>query len=146
LLTSPGDVPQGLSTSGYTATYGADGLVQSLAYDPNNPYSQAALARTIYQQSKSGTTNSMAGRGLLYSSAINNAQNQNDTNFNVGEDSRQKGLIGFLNGLTGQEKGAKDATTPVRFRLRASGRVALRRIRTTRRRPRMNRRSLRRRT
>jgi hypothetical protein len=111
----------GLSTSGYTATYGPDGLVQSLAYDPNNPYSQAALARTIYQQSKSGTTNRMAGRGLLYSSAVNNAQNQNDTNFNVGEDSRQKGLIGFLNGLTGQEKGANDAYDTGSLRLRATG-------------------------
>src|SRR5206468_1113647 len=73
----------GLLGYGYNATYGADGLVQSLTYDPNNPYSQAALARKVYQQSKTGTTNSLAARGLLYSSAMNNAQDANDTNYNV---------------------------------------------------------------
>lgn len=99
----------GLLGYGYNATYDANGLVSGLTYDPNNPYSQAALARTVYQQNKNGTTNSLAARGQLYSGALTNAQNTNDTNFNVGENSRQQALINFLNGLTGQEKGVNDS-------------------------------------
>jgi hypothetical protein len=107
-----GQRTSGLLSAGYNATYDANGNVASLAYDPNNPYSQAALARTVYQQSKTGTNNSMAARGQLYSGALTNAQNQNDTNFNVGENSRQTALTNFLNGITtGQTAAKNDYTT-----------------------------------
>lgn len=103
-----GQRKSGLLGYGYNAEYNADGTVKALAYDPNNPYSQAALARTVYQQSKAGTTNSMAERGLLYGTALTNAQNQNDTSFNVGEDSRQKALTNFLNQVQAGETSAKN--------------------------------------
>lgn len=90
---------------GYGYTQGADG---ALAFDPNNPYSQAALARTVYKQSKAGTTNSLAAQGQLYSGAMVNAQNQNDTNFNVGENSRQNALTNFLNRVTQGETSARN--------------------------------------
>lgn len=85
-----------LGTAGYSASYDDKGNVSALTYDPNNPYSQAAVARKRYQEQKSGTTNSMAARGQLYSGALINAQNTNDTNFARGEDARQKSLGNFI--------------------------------------------------
>lgn len=103
-----GQRTSGLLGYGYSASYDDKGNVSALAYDPNNPYSQAALARTVYQQSKTGTNNSMAAGGQLYSGALTNAQNQNDTNFNVGENGRQTSLINFLNNINAGEIGARN--------------------------------------
>lgn len=97
----------GLLGYGYTATYDANGNVSGLAYDPNNPYSQAALARVAYQQSKEGSSNSLAARGQ-FGGALTNAQNANDTNFNVGENSRQTLLTNFLNGINTGEIAARN--------------------------------------
>jgi hypothetical protein len=89
----------GLSDYGYGATYDDKGNATGLTYDPNNVYSQASLARKTYQQSKAGTSvNTLAARGKLYSGALVNAQNANDSNFSVGEDARQKSLLRFLAG------------------------------------------------
>jgi hypothetical protein len=45
--------------------YTEDPTTHAIAYDPNNPYSQAALLRKSYQQSKTGNTNSYAEQGQL---------------------------------------------------------------------------------
>jgi hypothetical protein len=82
------------------------GNATGLTYDPNNVYSQASLARKTYQQSKAGTSVNMAARGKLYSGALVNAQNANDSNFSVGEDARQKSLLRFLAGIKTRETNA----------------------------------------
>jgi hypothetical protein len=64
----------GLSDYGYTETTGPDGLPQ-IAFDPNNPYSQAALLRKHYQQAKLGNTTSYAAAGQLYAGSLQNAEN-----------------------------------------------------------------------
>jgi hypothetical protein len=99
----------GLSDYGYQASYDAQGNATGLAYDPNNVYSQASLARKSYQNAKRGTGNSMAAQGQLYSGALTNAQNTNDTTFSVGEDARQKSLLRFLAGIkTGETNAGTD--------------------------------------
>lgn len=102
-----GQRTQTLGAYGYSAQYNPDGSVASLAFDPNNPFSRAALARTRYQQSKTGTQNSMASRGSLYAGSLQQAQGINDTNFNQNEDQLQKQLGAALAGILGQERSAK---------------------------------------
>jgi hypothetical protein len=45
------------------------GFTEQGTLDISNPYNQAALLQKSYQQGQRGTTNSMAGRGQLYSGA-----------------------------------------------------------------------------
>lgn len=81
---------------GYTSSEDSSGNVTGVAFDPSNPYSQAALMLRNYRQRQAGTTNSMAARGQLYSGALVDAQDATTTNYNVGEDRLQKALLGFL--------------------------------------------------
>lgn len=92
-----------LADYGYTAQFGPnDQLVDgSLQVDPNNPFSRAAALKRTYDQNKQGNTNSYAARGQLYSGALKNAQNANDFGFQQGQDTMQKGLIGYLAGVAG---------------------------------------------
>lgn len=53
--------------------YNADGSLNTA-----NPYSQAQLLQDSYRRSVTGTHNSMAAQGQLYSGARNNAQARND--------------------------------------------------------------------
>lgn len=82
---------QGLLDYGYTES--APGQI---AFDPTNPYSQAAILKRNYDQSRAGNTNSYAAAGQLYSGALQNAQDE--TNFQQGKasDTLQKGLLAFL--------------------------------------------------
>lgn len=64
--------------------------------DPNNPYSRAALLAKSYREAKSGTTNSLASQGQLYSGALRNAQDVNDSQNLQQTDSMQKALLRFL--------------------------------------------------
>jgi hypothetical protein len=50
---------QGLAAYGYTE----DPTTGALAFDPNDPYSQASLALKSYNQAKTGNTNSYAANG-----------------------------------------------------------------------------------
>jgi hypothetical protein len=86
----------GLLNYGYSATFDAAGNATGLSFDPNNPYSRAALARKHHQQAKTGTQNRYAASGQLYAGSLINAQNANDQGFAQDEDSRQKQLLSFL--------------------------------------------------
>jgi hypothetical protein len=68
----------------------------ALAFDPNNPYSKAALLKKAYDTNRRSTGQSMASGGQLYSGAFQNAQDLVNRNQAQGEDSLQKSLIGFL--------------------------------------------------
>lgn len=87
---------QALTNAGYSAQYDGSGNVTSLGFDPNNPYSQAALAQRVYKQAKTGTDNSLAARGQFTSGARVDAQNNNDFQYSAGEDARQKAVTQFL--------------------------------------------------
>lgn len=89
----------GLATYGYTE----DPTTHALAYDPNNPYSQAALLRQHYQQSKTGSTNSYAASGQGYAGSLQNAQDENTRQFNIGDNSLLNAVRTFLaNNTTAQ--------------------------------------------
>lgn len=86
----------GLLNYGYTEDAGG-----ALAFDPTNPYSQAAQMKLRYDQSRKGTGNSMASRGQLYAGAYQQGQDIINRNQGQSEDALQKALIGFLAGNTG---------------------------------------------
>jgi hypothetical protein len=103
-----GQRPKVLADYGYTASgYDAQGNPLGLAFDPNNPFSRAALAKRTADQVKAGTQNSMASRGQLYSGALEQAQAGNEFNYQQGSDALQKALVGALGGIAAGERGAK---------------------------------------
>jgi hypothetical protein len=59
--------------TGWYTGYNADGSLNT-----SNPYSQAQLFQDNYRRSVTGTNNSMAAQGQLYSGARLNAQARND--------------------------------------------------------------------
>lgn len=81
----------GLLDYGFT-----EGPSGALAFDPNNPYSKAALLKKTYDTNRRSTGNSMAAGGQLYSGAYQNAQDLISRNQLQSEDSLQRALIGFL--------------------------------------------------
>jgi hypothetical protein len=83
---------------GYDETLNPDGTVAALTFDPLNVNSRAAQMKKRYDQSKAGTTNSLAARGQLYSGAMANAQGANDSNYSTSSDSLQKSLLKYLAG------------------------------------------------
>jgi hypothetical protein len=95
-----------LADYGYTATFDDQGKVTGLTYDPSNPFSRAALLRKHYQQAKTGTTNSLAAHGQLYSGAMVNAQDANDRGYLQGENTLQSGLTGRLTGFAQRRREA----------------------------------------
>lgn len=78
---------QGLASFGYN---------QQLQFDPNNPFSQAAMLKRSYDQARTGSFNRVAAQGGLYSGSMQNAQA--DVNFRQqsAEDALKKRLIAFL--------------------------------------------------
>lgn len=82
----------GLSQYGYTE----DPATHAIAFDPNNPYSQAALLRQHYQQSKTGNTNRFADSGQGYAGSLQNAQNAATDNFNRSDNGLTQAVINFL--------------------------------------------------
>jgi hypothetical protein len=77
----------------YGYTQGSDG---SLAFDPTNVFSQAAMLKRNYDQQRTGNTNSLAARGQLYAGSLQNAQNTSNFNEQQGSDALQKNLLAFL--------------------------------------------------
>jgi hypothetical protein len=103
-----GQRPKVLADYGYTASgYDAQGNPLGLSFDPNNPFSRAALAKRTADQVKSGTQNSMAARGQLYSGALDQAQAGNEFAYQQGSDALQKALVEALTGIASGERGAK---------------------------------------
>jgi hypothetical protein len=68
----------------------------NLAFDPTNPFSQAALLKRSYDQAQRGNTNSYAARGQLYSGALQNAQDESGFQYQAGSDKLTKALTDFL--------------------------------------------------
>lgn len=70
-----GDAEAGYQTgrTAYSTGYNADG-----SRNASNPYSQAQLLQDNFHRSQTGTNNSMAAAGQLYSGARLNAQGRND--------------------------------------------------------------------
>lgn len=92
---------QGLLDYGYT-----EGAPGQIAFDPTNPYSQAAILKRNYDQARAGNTNSYAARGQLYSGALQNAQDESQFRQGQASDSLQKGLLAFLANNTQAQFGA----------------------------------------
>ena len=81
---------------GYTPTYDANGLVQSVAVDPNNPYSKANLLTQSYKEGQTANRNSFAGRGQLYAGSLNAAQGRATQGYNIGSNNLQNSFIDFI--------------------------------------------------
>jgi hypothetical protein len=94
----------GLQSYGYTE----DPTSHAIAFDPNNPYSQAALLRKHYQQAKTGNTTSYAASGQLYAGSLQNAQNASTDQFNAGDDAIKKAVENFLANNTTAQTSAGD--------------------------------------
>lgn len=80
--------------------------------DDSNPYSLARQLENTYKQNTTGTNNSYAASGQLYSGSLQNAQNSNRTNYSQSQDSllRQfQGEQGALDAeLLGDQRTARD--------------------------------------
>jgi len=87
---------------GYTPTYDEQGLIRSLAVDPNNPYAKANLLKKSYTENRAGTLNNMASRGQLYAGPLGVAQGINDSNYQQGSNALQNAFIHFIANNQGQ--------------------------------------------
>jgi hypothetical protein len=95
----------GLSSYGYTE----DPSTHAIAFDPNNPYSQAALLRKHFQQSKLGNTTSYAAAGQLYAGSLQNAQNASTDQFDQGDNALKTAIQNFLAKNTQDASAANNA-------------------------------------
>lgn len=99
--------PRLLADYGYQATgYDSSGAPTGLAFDPNNPFSRAALMKRSFDQSKAGTTTTLAARGQHLSGAHARAQRSNEFNYQQGSDSLQKALTNALVDVASGERTA----------------------------------------
>lgn len=103
-----GDRTRTLQDYGYTAQFDAnDRLVQgSLAFDPTNVFSRAALLLKKYREAKAGNTNSLASQGQLNSGAYGRQQRLINFNESQGQDALSKGIMDFLARNEGNIAGA----------------------------------------
>lgn len=81
------------SLSNYGFTEGPNG---TLAFDPNNPFSQAALLKKNYDTNRRSTGQTLAAGGQMYSGAFQNAQDLINRNQLQSEDSLSKQVLNFL--------------------------------------------------
>lgn len=89
---------RGLADYGFTETP----VTGALAFDPNNPFSKAALLKQSYDTGRARAAQQMGSGGQLYSGAFQNQQDLINRGQLQGEDSLQKSLIGFLANNTAQ--------------------------------------------
>lgn len=82
----------------------------TLAFDPTNPNSRAALLKETYDRNQRGTGTSYAASGQLYSGALKNATAYNSRQNNVAADSQLKQLQAYLASNTAAGTSAKTAT------------------------------------
>jgi hypothetical protein len=103
-----------LADSGYKGTFDPAGNVTGLSFDPNNPFSKAALLKKNFDQSRTANVGRFAGQGQLYSGALQSTQDESNVNQIGAEDTQQKGLIRFLTeNLASQKKAGTDFDTSV---------------------------------
>lgn len=99
---------------GYNAQYDPSDpfKVTGLSFDPNNPYSRAALAQRAYNNNQRGATNSYAAQGQLYSGALQNVidpkEGSNAFNYGQQTDALQKALTALLTGIRGRRDRAEE--------------------------------------
>lgn len=82
---------QGLANYGYT-----ESPTGALAYDPRNPFAQAAQLKRNYDTSRRASGQTMASRGGLYSGAYQNQQDAVNRGQLQAQDTLQKSLGAFL--------------------------------------------------
>lgn len=100
--------PQVLADYGYKAAgYDPTGAATGLTFDASNPFSKAALLLRNYNQQQSGTKNSMASRGQLYSGAFTRGKRENEFGYQRNDDALKKALTSALTGIAGGIAGAK---------------------------------------
>jgi hypothetical protein len=100
--------PQVLADYGYKASgYDSAGNPLGLSFDASNPYSRAALLKRNYDQQQTGTVNSMASRGQLYSGALQNAKASNEHGYNVADNALIQALTRLLVGIAGREQSTR---------------------------------------
>lgn len=95
-----------LATYGYTGTFDSQGNLTGRAFDPNNPFSRAALLKRSYEQGSRGNTNRMAARGQLNSGAFQNLKNATDFNYQQGEDANLRSFNSLIGSLIGRQQQA----------------------------------------
>jgi len=92
-----GERARGLSDYGFT-----EGPNGTLAMDPNNAFSKAAVMKHTFDTNRRSTGQSMAAGGQLYAGAYQNAQDLVNRNELQSQDSLRKALINYLAGNTGR--------------------------------------------
>ena len=85
--------------SDYGFNEGANG---ALTFDPNNPFSKAAVLKQTYDTNRRSTGQSMGAGGQLYGGAFQNSQDLINRNQLQSEDAQTKALTAFLARNTGQ--------------------------------------------
>lgn len=83
---------RGLLDYGFTE----DPATKALAFDPNNPFSRAALLKKNFDVSRNATGQQMGAGGQLYAGSFQTAQDSINRNQLGSEDTLQKSLTGFL--------------------------------------------------
>lgn len=74
--------------------------------EASNPFSKAAALVRSYGQQRARTTNGLAARGQLYSSAMAHQRGQDTYGYQSGQDSLNKALLGYLTGQAGVRRNA----------------------------------------
>jgi hypothetical protein len=93
-----GQRTRGINEYGFTET-AADPVTGETgigAFDPNNPFSKAALLKQTYDRSRRSSAQSMGSTGNLYSGAFQNQQDYVNRGQAGAEDTMLKGLQTFL--------------------------------------------------
>jgi hypothetical protein len=80
--------------------------VGTLAYDPNNPFSKAAVLKKTYDTGRRSTAQSMGASGQMTGGAFQNSQDLLNRNQLQSEDAQTKALQAFLAGNTTQKTAA----------------------------------------
>lgn len=96
-----------LASTGYTETnIDPDTGVGTLAFNPHDPFSKAALLKRTYDASRARTAQQMGSGGGLYSGAFQQAQDMGNRAQLQGEDALQRSLFSFLGQNTAATKQA----------------------------------------
>ncbi len=84
------------SEYGYTPTYDANGYVQALAMDPNNPNAKAGLLKQSYDNRLAINKQNFANRGQQYAGSFGVAQSLADQDFTKNSSNLQRTFIAFI--------------------------------------------------
>lgn len=94
---------------GFQPIFDAAGNITGENFDASNPFSKAALLQKSYTQNKASYGQNLAGRGQLYSSSYQNAQDYAGTQYGQGYDTLKRSYEQGQQGLTAQAAAARNA-------------------------------------